>query len=320
MDRRAEKRHDGRQKGGGWPESRRRRDFGGRVGGRMPVGTCRRIPSSSPSSTLLHECSTCRGDSHGWERKQPELGKGNGGRKNSWKLPSSPKQRGDLLFNISAGPGRAGVGGTRFRQPHGDTLPVQVKAVAPGGPRSVDVATLLLRSLTRPLDEPRTVGVAKAAGPGGQSPSASKDSAGLSRVGVAPAAPRREGIRPPRRVRHGCRLTRLARVGGEHRAASPSSRRGVSSGQISQPLATQAMVELLRAPGTLTQAVPLLRRPPRDSFSSHFPSHPPSHALTHPRGDGLVSTAVPLIRPSQDGFHNWQQPGGLHFWVPTRGS
>ena len=44
-----------------------------------------------------------------------------------------------------------------------------------------------------------TVGVASSAGPCGQSSSVPEDSAGLSRVGVAPSAPRREGSRPPMR-------------------------------------------------------------------------------------------------------------------------
>lgn len=47
------------------------------------------------------------------------------------------------LVDISADAGRA------VRQPRGGTLPVQVKAVAPGAPRSVNVATLLLRSRGR---------------------------------------------------------------------------------------------------------------------------------------------------------------------------
>lgn len=219
------------RKGKGRPESRRRLDFGNPGGHDCRSGRAerfrrpRRRAFCCTSVRLVEETTTAG-------RGRATAG---GKIRGSFKASQSSEGAFSIYLLALVDAGRVGAGGRRFSQPHGGTLPVHVKAVAPGVPRSVAVTTPLLRSLARPLDKRGTVGVVTSAGTCSQSPSASGDSAGLSRVSVA--RPRREGIRSPRRVRHGCRLTRLAGVGGEHRAASPSSQRGVSSGQIFHILA-----------------------------------------------------------------------------------
>jgi hypothetical protein len=113
-------------------------------------------------------------------------------------------------------------------------LPAQAKTVGLNLPRSVDSTTLLLRRRTCSLGEFSSFRVANWTA---MRPITvdGKRCAGLSK------GRRRKKIWPPTTgetqvIAHPA--SRLARAGVEHRAASPPSQRGLSSGQILFPLAS----------------------------------------------------------------------------------
>lgn len=130
--------------------------------GRMSVGTCRRIQSS------LRRALCCTSVQLVEETTTAGKGRVTAGVniRGSFRARQSSEGTFSLIYllalvDISADAARMGAGGRWFRQPHGDTSPRSATAGTPRVPQDVNVATLLLRSLTRPLGVPGTFGCAR---------------------------------------------------------------------------------------------------------------------------------------------------------------